>query len=472
MIEVNWEGNDAGALSQRHVKRPDTGGHNKTPKANLSSIYLEMRHSCLLLSGHGVTLVDGQFRYPTKQLGNTMAKVLTAKSIANLKPGTSRREVPDGGCRGLYYVIHPSGRTSWAVRYRFQGKPRKLTLDGLASLAEARRAATAAMLDVERGEDPSAAKAVAKAAAQQAQAGREADTIENVVDLFVERHAKRHTRASSVAMATYVYQKLVIPVWGGRSVHDIKRRDVIDLVESVADDRPVLANRLLAHLTNLFGWLCARDIIVASPATGVSRPTKEVARDRILTDIEIKQLLENLEDERETAFIQLLLLTGQRRREVSGMRWSEIDGDTWNLPPERVKNGQRHSVPLSRQTLAIVRSMPETSACVFGGTRGLADFSHLKTRLNARVKLSERWTLHDLRRTTASGMAKIGIKLPVIERVLNHTSGSFAGIVGVYQRHDFAAEKRAALQQWADYVDQLVSGAPTDKVVRGRFVRT
>jgi integrase len=399
-----------------------------------------------------------------------MAKVLTAKSIANLKPGAARMEVPDGGCRGLYYVIQPSGRTSWAVRYRYNGTPRKLTLDNVASLAEARRAATSAMLEVERGDDPSTTKLVAKAAAERAQAEREADTIERVIELFLERHAKRHTRASSVAMATYVYQKLVIPAWGGRSVHGIKRRDVIELVESVAEDRPVLANRLLAHLTNFFGWLCARDIIVASPATGVSRPTKEVARDRILNDIEIKQLLSGLNGAgRDAAFIRLLLLTGQRRREVSAMRWSEIDGDTWNLPPERVKNNQRHSVPLSRQALAIIHSMPKTGACVFGGSRGLADFSHLKIRIESNVKLVERWTLHDLRRTAASGLAKIGIKLPVIEKVLNHTGGSFAGIVGIYQRHDFAAEKREALQKWADYVDQLVSGAPTEKVVHGRF---
>ena len=158
------------------------------------------------------------------------------------------------------------------------------------------------------------------------------------------------------------------------------------------------------------------------------------------------------------------------------MRRSEIDGDIWILPPERTKNGERHHVPLSTQVMKFIASVPVIAGAdqfVFVGTgnRKFGGFPHIKAALDARIKPKEPWVLHDLRRTAASGMAKIGVKLPVIERVLNHRSGSFGGIVEVYQRHDFAAEKRQALQAWADYVDQIVSGAPTEKVVRGRFVR-
>lgn len=398
---------------------------------------------------------------------------LTAKKIENIKPGPARQEIADGGCRGLYLVVQPSGRKSWAVRYRFAGKPRKLTLDNFVSLAEARRAATGALAEIELGNDPAGLKFDTRAAEARAAAVRAGDTVDNLAAQFIERHVRKNTRPNSARQTVGIFSRIVLPAWKGKVIHDVKRRDVIDLLEAVAEDRPIMANRAHAILSKFFKWLAARDVIAASPVAGVARPAKERPRDRILSDEEVKALWTACDDH-DGAFIKLLLLTGQRRGEVAGMRWDEIDGDVWTLPPERTKNAQRHSVPLSRQAMEIVETAPKMAdAYVFsrGGNHPFGEFSHLKSRLDARMKQKERWTLHDLRRTAASGMAKIGVKLPVIERVLNHTGGSFAGIVGVYQRHDFAAEKREALQKWADYVDQLVSGAPTEKVVRGRFVR-
>jgi integrase len=149
------------------------------------------------------------------------------------------------------------------------------------------------------------------------------------------------------------------------------------------------------------------------------------------------------------------------------MRHSEINGDVWSLPPERVKNGQRHEVPLSTQALAAIESVP-----VFAGQEDHvfppASMSHLKAALDRHMKVAQPWVFHDLRRTAASGMARLGIRLPVIEKCLNHASGSFRGIVGVYQRHDFAAEKRDALQRWADHVEAVVKGGPVGKVIKLR----
>jgi integrase len=397
---------------------------------------------------------------------------LTAKKIENIKPGADRQEIPDGGCRGLYLIVQPSGRRSWAVRYRFDGKPKKLTLDGVGSLAEARKAATGALHELERGNDPSALKFDAKATADKAAAERAGDTVDNLAAQFIERYAKKQTRPASWRMTQRIFDRIILPAWWGRSIHEIKRRDVIDLVEGVAEKTPILANRVHAALSKFFNWLASRDVIVASPVAGVARPSKENARDRILSDGEIKAVWSACDviGGQGGACVKLLLLTGQRRGEVAGMRWAEIEDDLWTLPPDRTKNGQKHSVPLSRQVMAVIGSVPQIandadSVFVGAGNRKLAGFSHIKDDLDAHLKLKGPWVLHDLRRTVASGMARIGVTLPTIERVLNHKSESFAGIVGVYQRHDFAAEKRAALQRWADHVEGIVKGVSADKVV-------
>ena len=433
---------------------------------------------CRLFSRPGVTCVDSRFCYPSRLGGNALAAGLTAKKIENIKPGVARQEIPDGGCRGLYLVVQPSGRKSWAVRYRFNGRPKKLTLDGVGSLAEARKAATNALLELELGNDPAGLKFDAKAAEAKAAAELAGDTVDNLVAQFIERYAKKQTRENSWRMTQRIFERFVLPAWHGRIIHDIKRRDVIDLVEGVAEDRPVLANRVHAALSKFFNWLASRDVIVASPCAGVTRPSKEEPRDRILSDDELKAVWLAAGELGYPAepFVRMMILTGQRRGEVAGMGRGEIEGDVWTLPPERTKNNSRHAVPLSRQVMAILESMPKIVGVVdhvFSGVRGrmVADFSRIKDHLDARVRFKDPWTFHDLRRSAASGMAKIGVKLPVIERVLNHKGESLAGIVGVYQRHDFAAEKRQALQRWADHIDEVVSGKPAGKVVRTRFGR-
>jgi integrase len=364
------------------------------------------------------------------------------------------------------------------VRYRFKGKSRKLTLDGISGLAEARKAASAAMAELDRGHDPAALKFDARAAEEKAAAERAVDTVDNLATQFIERYAKKQTRLNSWRMTQRIFDRFVLPAWRGRLIHDIRRRDVIDLVEGVAEKTPILANRVHAALSKFFNWLASRDLIAASPVAGVARPSKETARDRVLYDDEIRALWKACDwvGSHGAACIRLMLLTGQRKGEVSGMSWSEIDGDLWTLPPERTKNGQKHSVPLSRQVMTIIESVPPIVGSgdrVITGANNhrLGGFGHLKNQIDAQMNVKERWVFHDLRRTVASGMAKIGIKLPVIERCLNHKGESFAGIVGVYQRHDFAAEKRDALQRWADHVDQIVSGTAAEKVVRGRLVR-
>jgi len=151
------------------------------------------------------------------------------------------------------------------------------------------------------------------------------------------------------------------------------------------------------------------------------------------------------------------------------MLWSEIDEQArvWIIPSTKTKNAKTHAVPLSRQAFEIIQGTPR----VAGEDRVFAafpvrNFNRSKERLDARMQLAKRWTAHDLRRTLATGLQRLGVRLEVTEAVLNHTSGSRAGIVGVYQRHDWADEKRIALQRWADYIDKLVGGAKEPKVIQ------
>jgi integrase len=400
-----------------------------------------------------------------------MAK-LTTKFVENVKRPDSRREIPDSGCRGLYLIVQPTGRKAWAVRYRFEGKTRKLTLDAGLTLAEARAAATAALHELERGNDPAALKFDAQDKAEKAAADRKRNTVEHLADLFIERYAKRKTRPNSWRQTEYVFHSIVLPAWRGRTVHDIQRRDIRELVEGVAENRPIMANRALAHLSKFFNWLCEQDIIVASPCASVKPPSKEHARERMLSDDEIVNLWMACDavGDMARAAIKLLLLPGARRGEVVGMKRSEISGDVWTLAAARTKNKQRHEVPLSAQALAIIDALPvidEDFVFTSNASGRLGNMSRVKAAIDAHMKPAAPWVLHDLRRTVASGMAALGVKLPVVEKCLNHKSGTFRGIVGVYQRHEYAAEKRDALQRWANHLEALVSGKPADdKVVQ------
>jgi integrase len=397
-----------------------------------------------------------------------MAK-LTTKFIENAKPAAVRREIPDAGCRGLYLIIQPTGRKVWAVRYRFEGTTRKLTLDAGLTLAAARKATTDALHELEQGRDPAALKFEARATAAKTAADLAADTVEKLFADFIAKYAQKETRPSTWRQYQHILNDLVLPAWRGRTVHDIKRKHVIALLDDLKQERPVMANRVLATLSKFFNWLMARDLIVASPCSGVAYPSKETARDRILSDDEIKSLWSALDaiGGPIAACVKVMLLTGQRRSEVSGMRRSELGGDVWTLPPGRTKNNHKHSVPLSHQVLALIEGVPPLGDFIFSsdGNRAVGNFSSFKAAVDARMKPDQPFVWHDLRRTVASGMARLSVQLPVIEKALNHTGGSFRGIVQVYQHHSFLTEMRDALQRWANFIDDLVHGRPADDKV-------
>ena len=376
---------------------------------------------------------------------------LSVRSVEAWRPvAGQRQEVPDGYVRGLYLIVHPTGHKVWAVRYRYGGKTRKHTVGPypVFGLKDARDAAVKVLRTVSEGRDP-------------AQQSLRQGSVEDVVAQFLEQHCKDY-RPRSRKETERLFRVNVLPKWKGRKIEEITRADVRAILANLVET-PVMANRVHSVMHVLFRWAVENDLIAHSPVAGVRAPNKETARDRVLNDDELKAVYQAAEKEGYPfgTIVQLLILTGQRRGEVADMQWSELDlkSGLWILPRERVKNGRRHEVPLSRQALAILKRVPcigNKYVSTLNGTVPYANFSRAKARLEVSNDIITPWTLHDLRRTVASGMAKLGVSLVVIEKVLNHVSGSLGGIVGVYQRHEYAVEKREALQLWADHVEQLV----------------
>ena len=411
-------------------------------------------------------------------------KVLTAHAVAVARPKRDadgklvRNEIPDGGCPQLYLVVEPTGTKSWAHRYRLHGVPKKQTLgragDGGLSLAAARHRVAAARHRLGQGMDPVVAPRLAVPAGPATN-----DSLAAAVASFLDLHAYRKTRLNSAKSTEYAFNRYVLPAWRGRPVASITRRDVIDLVEQVAVDTPYSANRLLAALSRFFKWLCARDAIPVSPAMGVERPHREVARQRTLNDAEVTALWRACEGEGAFgAALQIMILTGCRRNEASQMRWSELHKKRglWLLPSERVKNANPHAIPLPSQAWAILGAVPKVAGSDFvfttDGPGPIIGWAKVKARISAKAGLdAQSWRLHDARRTCAAGLQRLGIRTEVIERALNHRSGVFRGIVATYQTHDFADEVRIALQRWGDHVEQIISGKPA-KVVRLREKRS
>ena len=232
-----------------------------------------------------------------------------------------------------------------------------------------------------------------------------------------------------------------------------------------------MANRVLEVVHKFSAWLVARDVIAVNPAAGIATPGVEQARDRFLVDGEIAALWVACDgDPIFGAAIRAMLLTGARRSEIAQMAWAEIDADTrvWTLPAERSKNKKAHVVPLSPLAWRIISAVPRLENCphVFSttGKGPIANFDQFKKRLDARLNL-EPWRIHDLRRSCASGLQRLGVRLEVTEAVLGIASGSFSGIVRVYQKYDYSSEKRAALERWSDHIEQITTGK-SGKIVR------
>ena len=434
-----------------------------------------------------------------------MAKQLTAAAVQRLRPGKARREIPDAGCGGLYLLIQTSGHKSWALRFRRPGgKTAKLTLGTCdltgheaegepvlgapLTLASARRLAMELHRQRAMGKDVVAAKHREKLE----RAARGAKTFAAAAVDYIEQHAMCRTRGwmdrarllglrpAAEGKGLELIPKGLADRWRDRPIAEIDGDDVHVIVDEVRERGvPGLERRaegpsdsqaraMFAGLSKLFGWLVERRRVRSNPCTGVHRPATLKARDRILTDAELVKFWKAADAERVEfgALLKLLLLTGCRLNEVAGMRRTEIDGATWKIPGERTKNARAHVVPLPPLARALIASVPTEGALVFTTNNATppSGWSKIKNRLDAAMQIPP-WRLHDLRRTCATGMAEIGIAPHVVEAVLNHVSGHKSGVAGVYNRAQYGAEKKAALERWAAHVEALIAGKPATNVV-------
>lgn len=402
------------------------------------------------------------------------AIALTAQTVKNWKPDPTKRvEVPDEVVTGLYLVITPTGAKSWALRYRFAERPKKYTLGQFPAvpLAEARDLARDALVRIARGSDPAAeraAKVAENQAARDAVVRQVRDRFETVADEFFTRYLAPKNRSADESKR--IIDTVLVPAWGARPVTEIVKRDVIELLDSIMDrGTPYMANRVLALTRKMFNWLAdERGVIESSPVTGVKAPGKEESRDRVLDDAELVLVMAaaDLMGWPFGPLVKVLALTGQRRDEVAGMRWQDVDlsRSVWTIPAHVAKNGRIHDVPLAPSVVEIIKALPRIGDLyMFSTTRTtpVSGFSRAKIKLDSIVAESRggepvpEWRLHDLRRTTASGMAQLGIAPHVVEKVLNHSSGTIKGVAAVYNRHEYLEERRRALEAWANKVESL-----------------
>lgn len=361
---------------------------------------------------------------------------------------------PDGKLPGFGVRVTANGVKSFYLAYRHEGKNRRLNLGRYpaTSLQKARGKAYAALSELEDGNDPSGE--IAKT-----------ESFSAALDAFVRNHCQRHNRASTAAETERLLRVYFLPGWKNRNVRAITKSDVAAALEPILKrGAQGSARHAFAAVRKLFNWMVEQGLIETSPCAGSKAPGKAGSRDRVLDDAELI-LIWNTAASIGLPFgpiVQLLMLTAQRRGEVVAMAWEEIDKEkgVWTIPGERTKNGKSHAVPLSKGALGVLASIPETGSPYVFPARGKPDqsysgYSKGKRELDAAAELHD-WTLHDLRRTAATGMAKLAIAPHVVERVLNHVSGTFAGVAGVYNRFRYDDEMRAALDQWDDHLRRIL----------------
>jgi integrase len=361
----------------------------------------------------------------------------------------------DAGLPGFGVKVTPKGRKVFLVMYRLGGagsRLRKYTIGpyGRITLPMARAQAQkifAARID---GRDPAEEK-------KQSRRRLVVDQIDDLVEAFIEDHVSQIVTRQRIAN---LLRRDLIAHWGSKSIHEIKKRDVSDLLNLVTQRNAHASYRLLKTLKTFFRWCVGRAVIDVSPAEGLSSSYREISRDRVLSDQELAQILIAAREMPAPygGIVEFLALTGQRREEAAQLRWSEVDEQarTWTIPSSRTKNKKAHIVHLSEPAWRVIPQRSD-GEFVFESSHGthFQNFGQAKPELDKRSGVTG-WRLHDLRRTIVSGMARLGVPPHVADKILNHQAGTISGVAAVYQRHDFLLERKEALDRWGAHVEQIL----------------
>src|SRR5215472_12677616 len=391
-----------------------------------------------------------------------MPRVKLTKSAIDALPAPASDVIYwDLGYPGFGVKVTPKGRKVFIVLYRTGGagsKLRKYTIGpyGRVTLHQARVAAQKVFAARLEGRDPAAEKRESKRRIV-------ADRVEDLLETFIDQRLSQNRSGGEIAR---LLRREMGKTWAARSIHEISKRDVVELVSAIEQrGARVAANKTLKSIKTFLRWCVGRAVLDQSPAEGVPRPSKEVARDRVLDDEELARVILAARQIGGPygGIVEFLALTGQRREEVARLQWEELDlaRRIWTIPKSRTKNAKAHVVHLSEQSMAVLTCADQSGPYVFSllGNKPFQKFSKAK-RLLDQLSGVTGWRLHDLRRTCVSGMAQLGVAPHVADKILNHQSGTISGVAAVYQRHEFIAERRAALDLWGSHVNELLGGIP------------
>ena len=386
----------------------------------------------------------------------------TDQAVSKLKPTDKQIDYRDDLTKGLILRVGKSGKKSWQVRYRADGKQHRQSIGDFPhiSLKEAReqvRRIQAAVID---GENPAYENRRAVEAKSKA---RQTLQISNLLDLYDQLHLSQ----LRTGYQARTFLREFARDFGNANITDFTKQDFVGILnEIVAAGNGTKANRVFTHIKSFFGWAIGQGYLEHSPCEYVKKPFKEKSRERFLSDQEIKWFWQVTGEELEPFgyMARLLLLTGQRLSEVSRMSESELPGkDHWHLSSDRTKNGTRHDVFLSDAAQEIVWRDNRVAGAYLFSTTGYSPVQsydkpvkRFRSRMNelAGVELPH-WSFHDLRRTCETGMAMLGVAQPIIDRCTNHLTGR--GMSRIYNQYQYRNEKTEAWQRWANHVKGLVS---------------
>jgi integrase len=366
----------------------------------------------------------------------------------------------DETLRGFGFVVTANGARSYCVQYRAGRRSRRMTIPAVLGLEQARKQAKGLLGQAAMNQDPLAERRKREQAAE--------NTLRSVVEEYFRREGKAQ-RSGRIKRA--IFERLILPKLGPRQIDDIRRHDVVRLLDKIEDENgPVMADRVLAILGRLFSWHASRSENFRSPLVrGMRRSNpRERARTRILTDAELRTVWTTAE-RRQDAFaylLRFLLLTAARRSEAADMTRDELDGADWVIPGARYKTKGDHLIPLSAKAQALLAVMPRIGPAAFvfttSGSGPITSFGAMKTAFDEASGVTG-WRLHDLRRTARSLMSRAGVDADIAERCLGHT---IVGVRGIYDRHAYRDEKLRAFEALAAQIECIVDPQPNATALR------
>jgi integrase len=371
-----------------------------------------------------------------------MRLTTAAVEAFKLDPGVADKIIFDDDLPGFGVRVRASGARTWVFQYKIGGRTRRLVLGHVAAIKPARAREIAGELHakVRLGGDPAAEK--------RERVQRSLNTFGTLAESFLDQYQRRPSTRDGVVRHLLKYAAPLHPT----PVDAITLRDVADLLTKIDKaSGGVTANRVRATLSTMFAWAMREGLATSNPIVNTNK-REERGRDRVLSADELRRIWNTAEGSYGT-IIKLLILTGQRRGEISELRWPEVDFTMGviNLPADRTKNKRPHVVPLAATARTLLENLSRKGERVFKTPA----WNPCKEILDERSGVSG-WVVHDIRRSAATGMADIGISPHIIEQILNHQSGHKGGVAGIYNRSSYAAEKAAALAKWDEHVASIV----------------